>query len=82
MSENNLKEEKFIRYYFETDTRYYKLILQRSLFRQWSIIKAFGGKESNLGNVLYEHFENYDDALLRLEKLKKMRLYRKYKLKR
>ena len=81
MTKENLKEEKCFRYDFETDTRSYTLILQKNLFKQWSIIKAFGGKENNLGNILYEHFEDYDSAIFRLEKLKKMRLYRKYRLK-
>lgn len=75
------KKEKCLKYYFETETKYYKLILQKNLFREWSIIKGFGGRRNNLGKVLYEYFKDYESALFRLEKLKKIRLYRKYKLK-
>jgi hypothetical protein len=45
---------KWRRYKFESENRYYVIILQQNLFHGWSIIKYYGGKFNKLGNMKIE----------------------------
>ncbi len=72
---------KWKRYEFESENRYYVIILQQNLFHGWSIIKYYGGKFNKLGNMKIEICDSYKDAENKIEKLQKKRKSRKYILK-
>ena len=47
---------------FERETRYYELRLQQDLFG-WVVVKAWGRKESRLGQVRSVPCDSYSEAL-------------------
>ena len=72
---------KWIRYEFESENRYYVIILQQNLFHGQSIIKYYGGKFNKLGNMKIEVCDLYEEAQNKIEKLQNKRKSRKYILK-
>ena len=81
---NQLPEIEYIkwrRYEFESENRYYVVILQQNLFHEWSIIKSYGGRFNKLGNMIIEICDSYEDAKNKIELIKKKRESRKYILK-
>lgn len=72
---------KWKRYEFESENRYYVIILQQNIFHEWSIIKYYGGKFNKLGNMKIEICDSYEDAQNKIEKLQNKRKSRKYILK-
>ena len=77
----NIEPEKWQRYYFKSKDRYYIVILQQYLFHEWSIIKCYGGKDNNLGNLIIQSCDSYDAAINEIEEIKKTRKAHKYALK-
>ena len=63
---------------WQTEARYYKIYLQPSLLDGYSIIRAWGGRQSKLGNFKIEHYDNYQDAIKQIDKIKKQRKYKQY----
>jgi hypothetical protein len=68
------------RYYFESDDRYYTIILQQDLFHEWSITRVYGGKYNRLGGFMVESCNTYEEALERISCIRKRREGRKYKI--
>ncbi len=83
MVENKAKIQPMLwrRYNFESESRYYTVILQQDLFHEWSLIKVYGGRYNKLGNYRIESCDSYEEALNRIEEIKKRRKARKYALK-
>ena len=75
-----LKPHLWKKFTFETKTKYYIMILQQDLFRDWCIMKFYGGKRNKLGNSIIESCNSYKDALSRIEGIKKRHKAHKYKL--
>ena len=75
-----LESHLWRRYNFESEDRYYILILQQDLFHEWSITKAYGGKNNKLGNCIIQSCDSYEDAAKRVDVIKKRRKSHKYVL--
>ena len=66
---SSLKPHLWKRLTFETKTKYYTVILQQDLFREWSIIRFYGAKRNKLGNFIIRSCKSYKDALTKIEEL-------------
>jgi hypothetical protein len=81
---NQLPEIEYIkwrRYEFESESRYYVIILQQNIFHEWIIVQYYGGKYNKLGNTLTKVCASYEDAVSTIGQLRKKRKSRKYILK-
>jgi len=63
-----------------TATRYYQLFVQRNLFGQWELVRAWGGRNSRLGRHLVDPATSRDDALAMLATESRRRQRRGYSL--
>ena len=65
----NNTAESFVYRFFEKGTRTYALILEKDLFENWTIKRCNGSSITRLNYTRKECFNNYIDALNRLEQL-------------
>lgn len=65
---------------FERDTRYYTIILEQDLFKDWVITVINGRVNTKLGRIRKLAFQNCSDAILKFEEIMKTRIKRKYSL--
>lgn len=47
---------------WETPVRYYTLVVQRNLFGQWELVRAWGGRGTRLGAVRVDPAASFDEA--------------------
>jgi predicted DNA-binding WGR domain protein len=65
---------------WETATRYYMAWMQRNLWGEWEIVRAWGGKDSARGRVRFDIVADTTQGqrlLLRLERERQRRGYRR-----
>lgn len=65
---------------WETENKYYIAWLEKDLFKDWILIKAWGSKYSKLGSVRKELCDSYHNGIFRLQTLDKKRRQRGYLL--
>ena len=60
---------------WETPIRYYTLVVQRNLFGQWELVRAWGGRGTRLGAVRVDPAASFDEAssLMDAESLRRQR---------
>jgi len=66
--------------YFDNDTRYYRLTLEKDLLDFWVVVCSYGGKKNSLGNVKKYPYIQLCDALKKMKSVTKTRIQRKYLL--
>lgn len=65
---------------WETDTRYYRVILQPDVWQNWVITRMWGGRGTLLGRVVHEPVESYEVGLKIVEQIGKLRKRHGYRL--
>ena len=65
---------------FETDSRYYKVYLQKDLLDDWVVTCAFVGKDSNRGQIKHFPYESLDAAIEKFKDIIKVRNRRGYRI--
>ena len=65
---------------FERDTRYYILALEQDLFGHWVITRANGKIGAALGQIRNIFSGDYQDAIKKLQELKRHRLRKHYQI--
>lgn len=65
---------------FEKEYRYYELRLSKDLLGDWTLILSNGRIKTKLGKSRTQAFYQFDDALIQLYALVKIRLQRNYHL--
>lgn len=63
-----------------SNTRYYKIQLQKNLFEEWTLVKEWGGLYNRLGSFKYESFDNYEEVIESITRISKKRKSRGYHL--
>ena len=76
-----IQASKWKKYTFETNHKYYMVILQQNLFHEWSVTNIFGSKKDKQGKMIVTYCDSYKDALEKIAAIKKVRKARKYVLK-
>ena len=66
--------------FWETDRRYYSAHLVKDLFGEWIIDKHWGGKFNRHRRFKGELCSSYQDGILKIEKLTKVRKKHKYRV--
>ena len=56
--------------YFENDTRYYRLTLEKDLPDYWVVVCTYGGKKNNLGNMKKYPFIRLCEALKKVNSIR------------
>jgi len=64
--------------YFESDTRYYRVTLEKDMLDYWVVVCSYGGKYNNLGNIKKYPFVALCDAINKFKAISKTRLKRNY----
>jgi len=64
--------------YFENDTRYYRLTLEKDLLDYWVVVCTYGGKKNNLGNMKKYPFIRLCEALKKVNSITAKRYKRNY----
>ena len=67
-------------YLYESEQRYYKIILQRDLFGDWSVMRIYGGRYSKRGGSKMDNHLTYEEAISKIKLVDKQRRKRGYKL--
>ena len=70
--------EKWIRYDFESEEKYYIIMLQQDIFHEWVITKVYGEKNDKQDNYIVESCYSYEDVKNKIEAIKKIRKQHKY----
>ena len=65
---------------FEKGTRYYTIILEQDLFKDWVITVINGRINTKLGRIRKLAFQNCSDAVLKFDAITRTRIKRKYLL--
>lgn len=60
--------------------RYYRVILAQDLFGDWVVTRIWGGIGNATGRITHIPCPTYDDALLLIQKIAKLRKRRGYQL--
>jgi len=63
---------------WEKDTRYYKVILQKDLLGSWCLTRVWGKRNSALGQVKHLPLPNYQEGIVKIAEIEKVRLQRDY----
>lgn len=69
-----------LRFENSTNQRYYLVYVTRDLFGEWVILRSWGGINKAGGQTLTAPCLSYEDALVKIEKIKKIREKRGYRL--
>jgi predicted DNA-binding WGR domain protein len=80
---NELKcEESKInrRYEYKSHRRYYVILLTQDLFGEWSLMRVYGGINSNRGSSIITGFSEYAEAMKKIAEIGKRRLQHGYSL--
>ena len=72
--------EQWQKIHWETDTRYYSVILQQDLFHQWNITRQWGGRHNERFGQKSNAFFSIEEAQKELEVIYKTREQRGYSL--
>jgi len=67
-----------MQFYWIKNNRYYKVLLQKTLFNTIDIICVWGRIGGNLGNFNIIPCQNDEDIEFTINNIKKRRLYKKY----
>ena len=72
--------EQWKKIHWETDTRYYSVILQQDLFHSWNITRQWGGRHNERFGQKSNAFFSIEEAQKELEVIYKTREQRGYSL--
>lgn len=64
---------------WKSESRYYIVWLQTTLFGEWTLVKNWGGLNNRLGGAQVQTFGTVKEALSELEVIGKMREKRGYR---
>jgi predicted DNA-binding WGR domain protein len=64
---------------WEKDTRYYELRVQQDLFGDWLLIRAWGRRDSALGQIRQELCDSYEQARVQFTEAEVRRVKRGYR---
>jgi hypothetical protein len=59
--------------------RYYRAVVQRDLFGDWTITRSWGSLDSHRGQVRTELVASYEHCLIVMSDTEKRRVYRGYR---
>ena len=65
---------------WESERRYYVVILTPNLFGDWELVQAWGGKSNRLGRLRALPVADYADGLAALDRLGRLREWHGYYL--
>ena len=65
---------------WESETRYYAVVLQQDLFGDWVLTTARGGKRNRLGGVRHLVVSTKEEGLKKIQALHRLRLRHGYQL--
>ncbi len=65
-------------WYWKSENRYYSVRLQQNLFKEWTLLKSWGGLKNRLGSVRLETYNSLNEALKEIHQTSNLRSKRKY----
>lgn len=63
---------------WESDTRYYEVLLHQDLWHNWIVTRIWGGRNTRLGRFKSDPCASYQDGIKRLRGIHRRRLQRGY----
>jgi predicted DNA-binding WGR domain protein len=58
--------------------RYYRVVAQRDLFGDWTLVRSWGSLDNNRGQMRTMVIESYDQCMSIIDNITKRRTYRGY----
>ena len=77
---NKIETSKWQNWSWQSENRYYHLILSQNLFGEWLIIKKWGGLRTRIHGSKTHYFNDFDEVATSLIKIQKRRTTRGYSL--
>lgn len=67
-----------MKWIWKSDSRYYIVRLQESLFGEWTLVKNWGGLNNKLGGAQMHTFDTLEKAITELGNIGETRMKRNY----